>query len=64
MPRDRSVVETTTSTAAVAPLLGELLPPVALAVERITVPLGGGLLLSTSAAKVAVTLWPPATDTG
>ena len=54
MPNERSAVDTATSTAALAPLE----PPCAVAVERITVPLGGGLVVSTSAANCSVTLCP------
>ena len=57
MPSDRSAVETTTSTPALAPLV----LPFAVAVERITVPLGGGLVVFTSAANCSVTLWPATT---
>ena len=55
MPSERSAVDTTTSTAAVAPLVA----PSAVAVERISVPLGGGLVVFTSAANATEKLWPP-----
>ena len=60
MPSDRSVVETTTSTEAEAPLVPLLLKPLAVAVERITVPLGGGLVASTRAENDTVMLCPGA----
>ena len=48
-------MDTITSTPALAP--PELLPR-AVAVERISVPLGGGLVVSTSAANCTADVWP------
>ena len=60
MPSVMSAVDTTTSAAAVAPVpLAE-----AVAVERMTVPLGGGLVASTSAENDTVALCPAAMRTG
>ena len=56
MPSDRSAVDTTTSTPDVAPPF----VPSAVSVERITVPLGGALAVSTRAANGSDRLCPAA----